>query len=208
MNARIVQLAVGWVVLCALTSAGTYFGLLELDPQLGLQGKLEKILSPAPKLVPTPTPAPVVTPTPSPIPSLANPTPAPTGALIVTPTPYQPVVTPAPVVTQRPVATPTPAPPTPTPPPRPTPPVISGNLQTRFDDLNDRASQVISFFQQREQELRRMNQPLRADIKSAWRATVDYLTNAQRALRSGDGAGAQRNLDLAEQKIEFLEASK
>ena len=31
MNLRLVQLAVGWLVLCALTGSGTYYGLIELD---------------------------------------------------------------------------------------------------------------------------------------------------------------------------------
>jgi hypothetical protein len=213
MNLRLVQLAVGWLVLCALTGSGTYYGLIELDQQISLQAKLASYL----QTTPTPTPAPTgmppqPTPTSGPVPTFA---PTPTTATPTTiptaappqPTPARP--TPYPTAAPQPTPYPTTAP-QPTPVYRPTPPPthpVTG-LQTRFDDLKDRATQIISFYQQLEVQLRQQGQPLRSEIKSAWRGAVDNLTAAERALHSGDAAGANRNLDLAQQKIEFMEQSK
>src|SRR5260370_32459757 len=213
MNLRLVQLAVGWLVLCALTGSGTYYGLIELDQQISLQAKLAGYLQTTPTPAPAPTGMPPQpTPTPGPVPKFAptpttvSPTTTPTAA---PPQPTQARPTPYPTAAPQPTPYPTTAP-QPTPAYRPTPPPthpVTG-LQTRFDRFKDRATQIVSFYQQLEVQLRQQGQPLRSEIKSAWRGAMDNLTAADRALRSGDAAGGNRDLDLAQQKIEFLELSK
>jgi outer membrane biosynthesis protein TonB len=217
MNLRPLQLVIGWLVLCAFTAGGTYYGLVELDQEIGLQSRLYRAQpTPVPTGAPTPTTAPTPLPTGTPPPG-PTPTPYPTSYTPQpTPTPF-PTYAPQPTGRYQPTPTPTPVPtpvptfvtrPTPYPTQSPGPGPVSGNVVTRFNALNDRATEIIGFYQRLQQDLAAQRLPLRSDIKAAWAATVSNLQRAQSALRSGDAAGASRAMDQAEEKIEFLENSK
>lgn len=144
---NVLRLVFGWLFLAALTAAGTFYAMDEVDQRVGLAkfhlhekfGMIRYASVPAPKPgpgptpVPTPGPTPVPTPTPTPGPDplrppvsvdpTPGPTPGPGPALVVptptpTPSPVVPTPTPGPDPARRTHVTPDPyRPPTPTPTP-------------------------------------------------------------------------------------------
>lgn len=201
---RWAQLATGWMALCALTAGGTYYGLIELDQQMGLQARLGS--SGTGSVVPAPVP-------PEPVPKKDDP-PVRVDPQPTPPDPAPKKNDPPPARVDRPPSKQDPPPartdPPPVrtdPPPVRTPPNL-GPVQARFSALNEQARDLVAFYSQREQELRAQGLPFRSDLRSAISGMIQNLNAAAAALRAGDAAQATRALDTAEQRIQYLEQAK
>jgi hypothetical protein len=232
---RLVKLALGWLSICALTAAGSYYGALELDQDFGLQAKLCPNCTAAanataptapnngiPKGTPgntgssgnpgstgnppaAPYKPPVYTPPPS---APVNPQPQPTNpapAQNNNPTyPTRPPVTYQPPQQQKRPAQPPPQ----TQVPAPAPGVDVSDLVARYNALLERANSINNEFAQIERDLKSQGQSLRGDIVAARTAMISSLAAAKIALQQRDGSTASRQMQVAEQKIAYLEQSR
>ena len=230
---RLVKLALGWLAICVLTAAGSYYGALELDQDLGLQAKLCPTCVPETAAQPGPgTPPPKGTPGTTGSPGATG-NPGTTGAPpVVSPPPTQPITgnpgrNPYPPQQGTP-ANPTPPPQYQPPPPQtyqpparqapiqqppiqqrpPTPGVDVSGLVAQYNALLERANSVNNEWAAIERDLRSQGQTLRGDIASARAQMIGSLNGAKAALQSKDGSMASHYMQIAEQKINFLEQSR
>ncbi len=230
---RLVKLGLGWLAICALTAAGSYYGAIELDQDLGLQAKLcpSCAAGGGPVTPPASSPgngnpsqgnpgstgstgnvSPVTNPNPpvsTPPPSPYAPTPAP--ARNNPPQPSYPApsypTNPPPQRQpqyQPPAQAPIQRPPT----PAPAPGVDVSGLVVRYNALLDRANSINNEFAQIERDLKSQGQSLRGDIQSARQTMLSSMQGAAAAIRAKDGSTASRLMQIAEQKINFLEQSR
>jgi hypothetical protein len=234
---RALQLFIGWAALCGLTAAGTYYSAIELDQQFGLQAKLGGSSVQAgnnntPPPIPDPSKqTPVVDPSKQQTPAVTDPSKQ--QIPVVDPDKQQPGIDhgkPPSRDTQPPHVDPpdnqtnpayNPNPQNPNPRrdvvepvrrpdvnPGPGRTANMGALQSRYAALLDRAKELNTFYGQMEANLRGQGMGLRSNVKSALGSMIQSINAANAALRSGDAAGCGHNLDLAEEKINFLEEQK
>ncbi|HTX36047.1 MAG TPA: hypothetical protein VME43_13545 [Bryobacteraceae bacterium] len=233
---RLVKLGLGWLAICALTAAGSYYGAIELDQDLGLQAKLCPSCAAGGGPVTPPVSSPGngspsqgnpgstgSTGGPDNVSPVTNPNPP-----VATPPPSQYTPTPAPARSNPPQpGYPAPSYPTNPPPQRqpqyqppvqspiqrpptqaPAPGVDVSGLVVRYNALLDRANAINNEFGQIERDLKSQGQSLRGDIQSARQTMIQSMNGAAAALRAKDGSTASRLMQKAEQEINFLEQSR
>ena len=205
---RLVKLGLGWLAICALTAAGSYYGAIELDQDLGLQAKLCPSCAAGGGAVTPPGPAPGnpnqgspgstgstgnPTPTGNPNPSYRNP-----GNPMTPPPQQRPVYRP-------PMQAPVQIPPTRQ---APAPGIDMSAVTAQYNALLDRANSINNEFAQIERDLKSQGQSLRADIASARSTMISSMQGAAAAIRAKDPSTATRLMQIAEQKINYLEQSR
>lgn len=236
---RLVKLGLGWLAICALTAAGSYYGAIELDQDLGLQAKLCPSCAAGGGAVTPPGPAPGnpnqgspgstgstgnPTPTGNPNPPVAQPPVQAPSAPVSNPNPPQTTptypnpnpsyrnpgnpMTPPPQ--QRPVYRPPMQAPVQIPPTRqaPAPGIDMSAVTAQYNALLDRANSINNEFAQIERDLKSQGQSLRADIASARSTMISSMQGAAAAIRAKDPSTATRLMQIAEQKINYLEQSR
>lgn len=94
-----------------------------------------------------------------------------------------------------------------------TPPVSTAGTTTvdptpvvdRYNDLFERADAVAAFLQQMEEEMRRVGQPFRRELRVQWNQMVTNLEQAKRAISGRNMSEANRQLERAQVNVEYLE---
>jgi len=85
---------------------------------------------------------------------------------------------------------------------------MSPALRDRLTDVVSRAEATFAQWQPIKRSLQSMGQPLRPEISAALGSLQRYTQQAQSLARSGDAAGAEHALDMAEKQMQILKEAR